>query len=216
VLKPLVAILIVSAAATSVIGCGSQPGPASPSGAASSAGVASAPPSPDATAAPSASPTVALPTPAPSRFAFSADAVLGFYAGDGFACADPQPSPGAAGWTVTTCEQTDADGRRLGVGIVRDQQGVLGDGFARVTAKAGEDVLPPEAALDHLSGFLGSMLGEDRATPLLPWLAGSMGNPYEETTDRDLRIATFLEPREDTRTIWLEVAGADYLAAPTP
>ena len=102
------------------------------------------------------------------------------------------------------------------MGVVRDPQGTLGDGFARVTAPDGEGVISPEAALDHLSGFLGAMVGDDRATPLLPWLAGSMGNEYEETPDRDLRVATYLEPRDDTRTIWLEVAGPDYLAAPRP
>ena len=198
-----------------VVGCGSQP-PVSPSAATSSP---SPTPSPSGAPAIAPSPSSVAPSPSPipsTAFAFSADAVLGFYAGDGFACGDPQPSPGAAGWTVTSCERTDAAGRHLGVGVVRDSQGTLGDGFARVTAKAGESILKPEDALDHLSGFLGAMLDEERATAQLPWLAGSMGNPYEETRDGDLRIATFLEPRDDPRTIWLEVAGPAYLAAPKP
>jgi hypothetical protein len=206
--------LVLLGAAISVIGCATQPDPVESSPNAPSSLLAS--PSLAATPAVASGPT---PAPSPTlstSFAFTADAVIDFYETAGFVCQDPQASPGASGWTVTTCGHSDVDGRRLVVGVVRSPQGALGDGFASVTGMSSEDVLSPEAALDHLSGFLGAMLGEVRATPLLPWLAGSMGNVYEETTDRDLRVATYLEPTDDTGTIWLEVAGPDYLAAPTP
>ena len=157
----------------------------------------------------------ATPTAA-TGFEFGADAVLGFYEDTGFTCGGPEPSTGADGWTVQTCEEREATGRRLSVGVVRNAEGELGDGFASVTAAKGEDFVNPVDALDHLSGFLGAMLGDTRATEQLEWLAGAIGSPYEEVTVGDLRVATYLRPSDDPRTIWLEVAGPEYLAAPRP
>lgn len=197
-----------------------SPGPtpiatsATPGAAAPSVAAPAATPSPVTSPSDATSP---LPSPiSTTGFAFSAESVVGFYTSAGFTCGEPLPSTGAEGWTVQTCARTDADGRGLGVGVVMDPQGVLGDGFSSVTARHGEAILAPAAALEHLSGFLGAMLGDERATAQLPWLAGRMGNAYEETTDGDLRVATYLEPRDDPRMIWLEIAGPGYLAAATP
>ena len=209
----LLRIGILGISILGIAACSPAPTPASTAASPPSQGVpaiASPAPVTDGTASPEVSPTPGI------GFAFTAEAVLGFYEGDGFTCGEPQPSASADGWTVQQCERTDDAGQRLGIGVVTDPEGALGDGYASVTAADGEELVTPEDALDHLSGFLGAMLGDARASAVLPWLAGSMGNEYEEVGDGDLRVATFLQPRDDPRTIWLEVAGPDYLATPAP
>jgi hypothetical protein len=149
-------------------------------------------------------------------FAFGADAILGFYEGEGLACQPPVPSKTAAGWSVTTCKGADPAGRPVAIGLITDDDGALGAGFATVTALPEEDVLEPENAMNGLSGFLGAMLGEAAATQQLPWLAGHLGDEYAETTVGDLTVATYIESPEDPTRIYLEVDGREYLAAPSP
>jgi hypothetical protein len=166
----------------------------------------------------SPSPVVPPPTSSPAAgvFAFPADAVLAFYDGAGLSCRDPEPSTKAAGWTAQTCDGMDEAGRLVVVGVVTDPDGVLGDGYASVTALPTEELLQPSDALDHLSGFLGAMLGNEAATELLPWLAGHLGDPYSATTRDEATIATYTESADDATRIYLEVAGPAYLAAPAP
>ena len=211
----LVLVVLVGAA------CGSNP---------SSSAAPSEPIRPSAPAQPSTAtppPSVAAPSPgsldAPSGtpfadvpFAFSADAVIGFYEGEGLSCAAPAPSTKAAGWTVRTCQGTDSAGRPLAIGVVTDPAGRLGNGFASVTALPGEDLLEPMDAVDMLSGFLGAMLGDVAATGQLPWLAGHLGDAYAETSLGGGRIATYTESSDDPTRIYVEVAGPGYLAAPAP
>ena len=149
-------------------------------------------------------------------FAFAADSVVGFYEDEGMRCAAPVPSTKAAGWTVTTCQGTDAAGRPIAVGVVTDPAGRLGNGFASVTALPDADLLEPTDALDILSGFLGAMLGDAAATDLLPWLAGHLGDQYASTTFGGGTIATYTESADDPTRIYVEVAGPAYLAAPAP
>ena len=149
-------------------------------------------------------------------FEFPADAVAGFYETEGLTCGAPTPSRTAAGWFVTTCQGPDGAGRPVTVGLITDDRGTLGAGFAAVTALPEEDVLEPTDALDTLSGFLGAMLGAERASPLLPWLAGHLGNEYDETAAGDTVVATYLESADDPTRIYLEVDGPDYLAAGPP
>lgn len=163
-----------------------------------------------ASAAPSASPFADVP------FAFPADSVIGFYGGQGMACAAPIPSTRAANWTVTTCQGTDAAGRPIAVGVVTDPTGRLGNGFASVTALPDADVLEPTDALDMLSGFLGAMLGDPAASNQLPWLANHLGDAYAATTFGGGTIATYTESADDPTRIYVEVAGPVYLGAPAP
>ena len=142
--------------------------------------------------------------------------MVGFYEGEGMRCAAPVPSTKAAGWTVTTCQGTDAAGRPIAVGVVTDPAGRLGNGFASVTALPDADLLEPTDALDMLSGFLGAMLGDAAATDLLPWLAGHLGDEYAATTFGGGTIATYTESADDPTRIYVEVAGPAYLAAPAP
>ena len=149
-------------------------------------------------------------------FAFTADAVIGFYEGEGLVCGSAEPSGTAAGWSSTTCQGSDPAGRPIVIGVLTDPGGALGAGFATVTARPEEDLLEPTDALDPLSGFLGAMLGEERATDQLPWLAGHLGEEYAETTVGDVTIATYLESPDDSTRIYLEIDGPAYLAAPAP
>jgi hypothetical protein len=142
--------------------------------------------------------------------------VIAFYEGEGLTCTGTTPSTKAAGWSVQTCQGTDAVGRPIAVGVVTDPAGRLGDGFASVTALPSEDILQSTDALEMLSGFLGAMLGDAPATDLLPWLAGHLGDTYAETTLGGGKIATYSESADDPTRIYVEVAGPDYLAAPAP
>ena len=157
-----------------------------------------------------------LPTPAPFGFAFSVEAVIGYYEGRGFICDEVQPSATAAGHFYQGCEMEDADGRTLALGFVTDPSGDLADAYASVQAPSGEPFLEPTDALDHLAGFLGAMLGEDRGTSLLEWLAGHLGDAYAQTTIDTLAVATYTQSATDHSRLYLELADQDYINAPAP
>jgi hypothetical protein len=213
------AVLLALAAAL-VTGCATSPTPAPASPTAipnlpteASPAVTPAATTPPPSAAPSSSPEV---TPNPVGFAFAAEDVLAYYASVGYACSDARPSTEAVGYAVRTCQLVDKAGRTLTVGFVTDPAGALGNAFASVQAVEGEDVLDPVDALDPLSGYLGAMLGSDRADAPVEWLAGHLGDTYAETSEGGLRIATYTASAEDHATIYVELASRAYLEAPRP
>lgn len=155
-------------------------------------------------------------TPRPVGFAFDADDVLAYYESAGYACAAPSPSTQASGYTVRTCSQVDTAGRTRTIGLVTDANGVLGNAFASVEAAEGELLVEPVDALDPLSGFLGAMLGSERAGGLVEWLAAHAGDAYAETSDGGLRIATYTPEEDDLSAIYVELADQAYLEAPPP
>ena len=181
----------------------------------SSSPIPSAAVSAAASSEPSAS-VSSLPTPAPSGFAFSVEAVIGYYEGQGFVCDEMQPSATAAGHFFQGCRMVDTDGRTLSLGFVTDPSGDLADGYASVQGRQDEAFLEPAAAMDHLAGFLGAMLGDERGTSLLEWLAGHLGDAYAETTIDVLSVATYTPSPTDHSLLTLEIADQDYLDAPAP
>jgi len=212
-------LLVSVVAALSAVACG-------PSGPSASPGPVDSPPAMSPTKAPATSPgssgeTVpsssgAAASPAAGPFAFSADAITSFYESASLECNSPAPSTTAAGWFVRTCEGENAEGRPVAIGVITDESGALGAGFAAVTALPDEDLLEPTDAIDTLSGFLGAMVGEEPATELLAWLADHLGDEYAETTVGDVTVATYTESADDPTRIYLEVDGPAYLAAPPP
>jgi hypothetical protein len=172
-------------------------------------------PSLGASAAPSASES-SLPTPAPSGFAFSVEAVIGYYEGRGFICDEIQPSANAAGHFYQGCQMEGTDGLTLAVGFVTNPSGDLADAYASVQAPANEPFLEPTDALDHLSGFLGATLGDERGSSLLEWLAGHLGDAYAQTTIDTLAVATYTQSATDHSRLYLELADQDYINAPAP
>jgi hypothetical protein len=157
-----------------------------------------------------------LPTPAPSGFGFSDEAVIGYYQSRGFECGEIQPSASAVGYQFQACQMTDGDGRTLAIGLVTDPAGELADAYASVQGSSDELILEPAAAMDHLSGFLGAMLGDVRGTSLLEWLAGHLGDDYAQTTIDVLTVATYTRSKTDHSRLYLELANEDYIDAPTP
>jgi hypothetical protein len=100
---------------------------------------------------------------------------------------------------------------------VTDPNGDLGDGFASVQGTAGETFLAPVDALPPLAGFLGVMLGEDRGTAVLPWLAGHLGDTYAQTTIGPVYVATYTASPNNYSKLYVEVANQAYLeASPVP
>jgi len=174
----------------------------------------------ETTSAPTASPPAAtessLPTPAPSGFAFSDEGVIGYYQGQGFVCDDVQPSTSASGFFYQGCQKVDAKGRTLVIGLTTDAAGTLADGFASVQGAAGETILDPTDAMDHLAGFLGAMLGDVRGTSLVEWLAGHLGDAFAQTTVDILTVATYTHSASDHSRLYVELAGPSYLNAPGP
>jgi hypothetical protein len=157
-----------------------------------------------------------LPTPAPSGFGFSVEAVIAYYESRGFTCEQIEPSATAAGYFFQGCQMVDPGGRTLALGFVTDSSGDLSDGYASVQGRADEPILEPTDALDHLSGFLGAMLGEVRGTSLLEWLAGHLGDAYAQTTVDVLVVATYTQSPADHSRLYLEIADQDYINAPRP
>jgi hypothetical protein len=175
-----------------------------------------APPT-DASLPPTAQPSPSesdLPTPAPSGFAFSDEAVIGYYESQGFTCGPVQPSTAAVGYSFQSCQTVDADERTLVVGLTTDEEGELADAYASVQGT--DAILDPTDALDHLAGFLGATLGELRGASQLEWLAGHLGDEYAEATVDTLTVATYTQSEDDHSRLYLELANDDYLNAPTP
>ncbi len=169
-----------------------------------------------ATASPPSQTESGLPTPAPYGFAFSDEAVIGYYQGQGFICSEVQPSASAAGYSYQGCQMLDAEGRTLVIGLVTDPAGDLADAHASVQGAPGETIVDPTDALDHLSGFLGAMLGEERGGSLLIWLAGHIGDAYAQTTIDVLTVAAYTESETDHSRLYLEIANQAYLDAAGP
>ncbi len=158
----------------------------------------------------SASPTTT------TGFAFTAESVVAYYQSQGYACGAVKPSTKAAGFSFRTCQEIDDAGRTRVVGVVTDPGGSLADGFASIHGRATETFLAPIDALEPLSGFLGTMLGEDRGASLLPWLAGHLGDAYAETTIGAIKVATYTDSPESHTTLSVEVANPAYLDSPGP
>lgn len=155
-----------------------------------------------------------LPSPGPGEgFAFPAEDVLAYYEGLGYECTDSQLSRLADGFSFRNCSIVDDDGRTRVIGLVVDPDGELANGFASVEAAEGETTLAPIDALEPLAGFLGAMVGAERGSAILTWLATHLGDEYAETTDGELRIATYAETEEALR-LYVEMANQEYLDAP--
>ncbi len=197
--------LLLAACGTSSV----TPGPTSPASA-TVAPSALAPSSSAALSGPTASATIT------AGFPFTADAIIGYYETQGYACTAATPSTKAAGYSFRTCQRVDESGRTRVVGVVTDPAGGLADGWASVRGTASEPILAPSDALGPLSGFLGAMLGQDAGTSLLPWLAGHLGDAHAETTSGLTRIAVYTPSATDHTTIYVEAANPTYLASPGP
>jgi hypothetical protein len=204
--------LLVLVLAILLVSCGT-PVPSSQGPSAAAGSPVSSQPKSTESALPTGS---ALPTPAPSGFAFSDEAVIGYYQSQGFACGQVQPSSSAAGYFYRGCQKVDASGRTLAIGLVTDPSGALADAYASVQGTATETILNPTDALDHLAGFLGAMLGTVRGNSLLTWLAGHLGDEYAETTIDILRVATYTQSKTDHSRLYVELANHAYLKAPLP
>jgi hypothetical protein len=156
-------------------------------------------------------------TPAPSGFFFEPADVADYYRSIGYSCAPQEPSTVAAGYFVVTCVLTDGAGRTRAVGLITDGSGRLGNAFASVSGRPGEDYLDPEDALDPLAAFLGTMLGESRGGEAAVWLKEHLGAAFERTTSGSLTIATYTERGDDPSVLYVELADQAYLrASPAP
>jgi hypothetical protein len=167
-------------------------------------------------APPSESVASASPTANTTGFAFAAEDIAAYYQTQGYVCSPPQPSTKAAGYTLRTCQESDAAGRTRVIGLVTDPAGGLANGFASVKGKDTETILAPIDALDPLSGFLGATLGEQQGAALLTWLASHLGDAYAETTSGPVKVATYTESADDHSTLYVEVANQPYLDASPP
>lgn len=115
---------------------------------------------------------------------------------------------------VRTCQMVDDAGRVRVIGVVTDRTGGLANGFASVQDADPDAILAPIDALDPLAGFLGAMLGEERGSSLLTWLAGHLGDAYAETTVGSIKVATYSESESDHSKLYVELANPAYLEAP--
>ena len=196
------------------VGCGQSPSPAVNPSAATTGPQPTEAGAPEPSQAPGS--LEAEVTPKPVGFAFAADDVLAYYESNGYVCSPPTASTTASGYQVRTCSLVDPIGRTVTVGLVTDPTGALGNAFASVQAADSEDLVEPVAALDPLSGFLGAMLGGERVGTVVEWLAAHVGDPYAETSDGGLRIATYTPAEDDLSAIYVELADQAYLDAPQP
>ena len=215
-------VLFVIAASFLLAACGATtltPIPTSPlSPTVSPSRLSVAAPSASATVRPSSEPLAsASPTANTTGFAFAAEDVAAYYVTQGYVCSDPKPSTKAAGFAFRSCQKTDPAGRTRLIGLVTDPAGGLANGFASVKGTDTETILAPIDALDPLSGFLGAMLGEDRGSALLTWLASHLGDTYAGTTSGPIQVATYTESADDHSTLYVELANRAYLdASPVP
>ena len=185
---------------------------------------------PPETAAPTPSPTVApteAPTEAPTAvasgnpaglggFAFGATEVLDYYTGTlGFECRDPQPSTQAADYTIVRCFREPEDGPAEILALVVTQDGVIGNAFAGSFNAAGEE--PPDAiaAIEHLGGFVGAMLGNDLVDEAGPWLGENLGQDVQRTFG-DILVLTYPVNDDTGAGFYVEVANDAFMSASAP
>jgi hypothetical protein len=156
-------------------------------------------------------------TPEPTGFVFDAADVADYYRSIGYACDPQRPSTVAAGYFVVTCVLVDGAGRTRAIGLVTDASGRLGNAFASVTARAGENYLDPDDALEPLAAFLGTMLGETRGGDAAGWLKEHLGAVFDRTSSGALTVATYTDRGDDPSVLFVEVADQAYLrASPAP
>ncbi|HYN69861.1 MAG TPA: hypothetical protein VEX41_06605 [Candidatus Eisenbacteria bacterium] len=153
---------------------------------------------------------------AATGFAFTADDIVAYYQGQGYACIATEPSTTAAGFFFRSCEKLDDAGRTLVIGLVTDPDGRLAEGFATVSGTQSETVLEPEVALPPLAGFLGATLGEAEGGRAADWLIDHLGGVYEQTTLGRITLATYNGDNDDPAVLAVELANQAYLDAPTP
>lgn len=205
------ALLAVVVVAAMIAGCRQAtgtPGPALPTS-------TPAPLSPEASApVPSTAPS-----PLPSirgGFGFDPESIVGYYLTLGYQCTEREPSTQAEGYLYESCQLVDPDGRTRTLGIVTDLNDDLADAVFSVRGRDGETILEPQAVLEPFAAFLGAVLGEERGTEALPWLAGTLGDDYATTTVGELTFATFTDSPDDHSKLTLEIANRAYLEAPRP
>ena len=136
-------------------------------------------------------------TPEPTGYVFDAADVADYFRSIGYTCADHVPSTVAAGYSVVTCQLVDGAGRNRAVGLVTDGAGRLGNAFSSVTVRTGETYLDPDDALEPLSAFLGTMLGETRGGAAAVWLKEHLGAAFERTTAGPLTVGTYTGAGDD-------------------
>ena len=184
-----------------------------------------APATPAPTAAPTAAPATVAPTEASASaaagdtggFAFAPADVFAYYTSQGFTCQDPTPSSQAAGYTIQRCTKEDAaNGQLQLIAIVTDPNGVTGDAFAGVLASDGKTMPTPEQSLEHLSSFVGAMLGADRGMAPGVWLAKNLGAETAQTTAGDLLVGTYTQNDSAAVGLFVEMANQAFLNAPAP
>ena len=222
-----IGVVLGLAGAILFAGCG---GAATPTTAPTPASTPAPSAAPAVTPAPTApAPTVAPPTAAPTEapasasagdnggFAFAPADVFAYYKSQGFACQDPEPSGQAARYTIQRCTKEDATNGQLQlIAIVTDPDGVTGDAFAGVLASDGKTVPTPEQSLDHLSGFVGAMLGPDLGMEPGVWLARNLGAETAQTTAGDLVVGTYTQNDSAAVGIFVEIANKAFMDAPAP
>jgi hypothetical protein len=164
-----------------------------------------------------AAPPGASLAPAPSAgFAFDAESIIGYYEALGYTCSARQPSTKAVGYSFRSCQLLASDGRTRVVGIVTDSTDDVADAYASVTGTDAEPILDPAVALEPLAAFLGATLGASQGESMLPWLASHLGEAPVTTPVGDLTLATYTAAADDHSKLFVEIANAAYLAAPSP
>ncbi|MCJ7709466.1 MAG: hypothetical protein MUQ32_01420 [Chloroflexi bacterium] len=173
-------------------------------------------PTPKVTEAPTAAPV----TPDPGSnggFAYPASEVIGYYAGLGFECMAPEASTQATGYTIQRCTRAaQADDQVHVVAIVTGPDGVPGDAIAAVIANDGVTMPTPAQSLDHLSRFVGVMLGGEMGMDPSVWLVKNLGAESEQTTAGDLAVTTYRVNDDTGAGLFLEMANQGFLDAATP
>ena len=214
----LLAALVLFAACGSALTTPSSTVSTSP-GVVPPASIASGGPSVSSIGSSASGASTASNTPAavPTGFPFAADDIVTYFESQGYVCTAQKASTQALGYFFRTCRKVDASGRTIVIGVVTDPSGALGDGFASVQGTAGETFLAPVDALPPLAGFLGVMLGDEGGSAVLPWLAGHLGDTYDQTTIGQMSIATYTASPDDHSKLYVEVGNKPYLdASPVP
>jgi hypothetical protein len=205
-------------AALGVGACGGTASSAAPTDAATPAPTvepATPSPTPEPTAEPTPSPTP-VPTPSPTpqaaaAFAFDHADVLDYYAGLGFKCSDPAAV--TTGYTVVQCTKTAKNKPTAMVSIAwSDTDGLTHYGYAGYYNKNGAKKPSKDAAMSHLAGYIGALLGGDAGTPVGTWMASNLGDSVSDTY-LGLQLYSYTLDKNPGSGYFIEIGTPEFINA---
>ena len=213
----LLALVGILAIALTAAACGSAPTTTEPASNAPAATPTPAGASQPPASAPATPPSADAPTnpKALGWFAVPASDVVDHYRNQSFDCQEPAASSQAAGYSIVRCFRERAGTTEL-IGLVFDEQGVLGNAFAGILTAPGTEGPTIPITFASMTEFLTTTLGETTGTKASDWYGATLAKETERTAVDRVVVQHYRQVDANGVGYYVEVANEAFLTAPTP